>query len=119
MAALELVAHEVVLFAEVEFAVEDDGVGPGFRFLMDGHEGTFEFVAIGGGFDEGDVAALVAVDEVAIDVGDAGGAVAGPFFGAPFDFAGFDFNADRVAAVVLVAAIYVVFDEDHAAVVVL
>ena len=119
MAALELVAHEVVLFAEVEFAVEDDGVGPGFRFLMDGHEGTFEFVAIGGGFDEGDVAALVAVDKVAIDVGEAGGAVADSFFRPPFYFAGFDFETDGVAAVVLVAAVYVVFNKDHAAMVVL
>ena len=116
---LKLVAHQTVLLAEVELSVGDDGVGPGFFFLVSGHEGAFEFVAGGGGFDQSDVAALVAVDEVAVDISDAGGSVAGAFDGAPFDFAGFEFDADGIAAVVLVAAKDVSVDKDHAAVVVL
>ena len=45
-------------------------MGPGLGFLVGGHKGAFEFVAGGGSFDEGDVAALVAVDKVAVDGGD-------------------------------------------------
>ena len=107
------------MLAEVEFSVGDDGVGPGFFFLVSRHERAFEFVAGGGGFDQGDVAALVAIDEVAVDIGDAGGSMTGSFDGAPLDFAGFEFDADGITAVVLVAAKDVTVDKDHAAVVVL
>lgn len=58
------------MLAEVEFAVGDNGVSPGLGFLVGGHKGAFEFVGGGGGFDEGDVAALVAVDKVSVDGGD-------------------------------------------------
>lgn len=107
------------MLAKVEFAVGDNGVGPGLGFLVGGHKGAFEFVGGGGGFDEGDVAALVAVDKVSVDGGDGCRAVAGTFDRSPFDLAGFEFNADGITAVVLVAAVDVAVDEDHAAVVVL
>ena len=116
---LKLVAHEAVLLAEVELAVGDDGVGPGFFFLVGGHEGAFEFVAGWGGFDQGDVAALVTVGKVAVDISDAGGAVTGDFNGAPLDFPGFEFDTDRISAVVFVATVNVSVDENHAAVVIL
>lgn len=86
---------------------------------MGGHEGAFEFVFLRVGFDEGDVAALVAVDEVTIDVSEAGGFAPDAFFRAPFDVAGFEFNADGLSSVMAVSAVDVAIDEDHASVVVL
>ena len=46
-AALKFVAHEAALLTDGEFAVGDDGVCPGFFFLVGGHEGTFECDAVG------------------------------------------------------------------------
>lgn len=65
------------------------------------------------------MAALVAIDEMTIDIGDAGGSMSRTFRGSPFYFSGFHFDTDGVTAIVLVAAIDVAVDEDHAAVVVL
>ena len=107
------------MLTQVEFSVNNHRVRPGFGFLVGRHEGTLEFVCLGVGFDEGDVAALVAVDEVSIDVSDCGGTVPGSFFRAPFDLAGFHFNADGISTVVLVGAVNVSVDKDHATVVVL
>src|SRR5438552_2189085 len=69
----EVVGHELVLVAEVEAAVDDDGLGPAaFGADVGGLERSFEVIGGGGGFDKGDFAAAVAEDQIAVGVADGG-----------------------------------------------
>ncbi len=75
---LDVVAEDDVLLAEVELAIDDDGVGPTGAFAAaGGFEGRDFGVVFGGGFDEGDGAVLEMEVEVTIGRGDGGAAFAG------------------------------------------
>src|SRR5690242_815943 len=73
---LQLVAHQLVLLAEVQLAACDDRMRPAFPLLVLRLEGSQEFIGFFVGVDQGDGAVLVAENELVVDFGDSGRALA-------------------------------------------
>ncbi|MFM1942415.1 MAG: hypothetical protein RI897_1397 [Verrucomicrobiota bacterium] len=109
----EVEAPEAGPVADIEFAIGDGGVGPGFGlaavgFIGGGEHGDFA-VGFGVGLEEGDLAVIAVEDEVSIDGEDGAGGGGAPFF--PGDFAGFEMDTEEG---LVTCAVEVISDEDGA-----
>src|SRR5882724_6362273 len=85
-----VIAHQLVLIAQVEPAADDDRLSPAWIATdVIGLEVALQAVGARCRFDEGDFAALVAEYQVAIGIRDGGRIAAGPaFLPTPYSLAG-------------------------------
>src|SRR5690606_40990071 len=101
----EVIAHQLILFPQVQQSVHHDRMRPGPVFLIFGPEPTVQAVLFGRRGDQCDGPVLVAEDDLPVDISNRGRspARAAVAFTPPDDFAGLPGNAGREALSMLVS----------------
>src|SRR5712692_141175 len=116
---VDVIAHEHVLIAQVQFAARDDRMRPALALDAGQLERALQAILFGAGLDQSHDAVLVAEIEMAIGVHYRGRALARTAARTPGRLAGLHLHTEREPLVVAVAAVYVVPHPDHAAMVIL